>query len=551
MTTTSRVHWWTGLALLAAAGALGAVFLGPQNTLPSLDRSAADRDVLRVAFVQVLSPDPHRRSFPMPAQNLFTLGLWEPLVECDPLTGQPEPAAAQSWAWSDDHRTLVLRLRPAGRWSNGEAVTAHDFVRSWRRLLRQRIDVAQTLFGLRNAEAYHRGKLADPAEVGVRALDDLTLQVELEQVRSAFVAELADPLLAPMHASNDQILEQKAYLRTPASLVSNGPFYLTTASEENLMLATNPHYHARAGIRLAGVRFVRASNPSTSPLLLAAGVVDLVAPAPFGDFACPVGVRPVRAERELVFAVNAIDFNSTRGPLRDPRIRQALALALDRRTAIARHDPDRLVPAWSWVPSMPGRDGLVCLREDATEARRLLAEAGHPGGSGLPVFVMSVPVRMREDPYPRAWCDQWFRELGVKVYIAYEPPPLRSARMAAGDYDLIPNTLVATVPDASDLLSIFLWPPELSGTKWGDPEVVRLLHEANALSGPARLAMLEQAERRVMTSLPTVPTTFERRQALMADEVRGWYGDPLARQSLKRLWLVPDTTVDHLQPPQT
>jgi hypothetical protein len=99
--------------------------------------------------------------------------------------------------------------------------------------------------------------------------------------------------------------------------------------------------------------------------------------------------------------------------------------------------------------------------------------------------------------------------------------------------------LVATVPDAGDMLSGFLWPAEFSTTKWGDKDVVGLLNEANTKTGAARLALLEKAESLVMAAVPTVPVMFNRRQAMLADEVHGWYKDPLARQSLKRLWLEP------------
>src|SRR5882762_9120738 len=127
MTPNPRFHWWTSLALLVIGGALTAVFLGPQKNLAVVPQAPGDRNILRVAYTQILLPDPHLRSFPFPSANLFILSLWEPLVECDPATGQPRPAAAESWDWSPDRLSLTLRLRPDARWSNGDQVTAHDF----------------------------------------------------------------------------------------------------------------------------------------------------------------------------------------------------------------------------------------------------------------------------------------------------------------------------------------------------------------------------------------------------------------------------------------
>lgn len=542
MTTTPRVHWWISLALLSLGGLLATFFFGPRQSLPVISRPAKDANVLRVVYTQYLLLDPHRRLAPLPAYNHLMLSLWEPLVECDPATGEPRPAAAQSWSWSEDRKVLTLKLRPDARWSNGDPVTAHDFVRSWRRLLGKSVDLAQTLFPLRHAEPFHRGQLKDPEQLGVRAVDDLTLRLELDQVRSSLVAELADPMLVPLHRSSEAAMADNAYFRDPALLVTNGPFQLLRANYNGFRLKACDFYHGHAEIRLAGVQFLRAYSSSLAPLLVSAGVVDLMSPMPFGESRPLPTQRRVHLELELELGVTSIDFNVTRGPLRDVRVRQALALALDRTGAINRQDPGHMEPAWSWIPTMPGRLGLNLLQEDAEQARRLLAAAGYPGGQGFPVLEMSLPLWMRSDPFPAIWTECWFRELGVKTHMIYEPQTVRAKRMTvAGDYDLLYVGLVATVPDAGDMLSGFLWPAEYSSSKWTDQDVVRLLTEANTKTGAGRLALLEKAERLVMAAVPALPVMFNRRQALLADEVHGWYEDPLGRQSLKRLWLEPAT----------
>jgi len=179
------------------------------------------------------------------------------------------------------------------------------------------------------------------------------------------------------------------------------------------------------------------------------------------------------------------------------------------------------------------------LTEDAAAARRLLAEAGYPGGIGFPVLRMALPRDPRPNVFAIAWTEEWYRELGVRTYVAYEEKDMHSARTARGDYDVLYNHLTATVPDASDLLGTFVWPSSLNGTNWRDPETIALLAEADARTGPAHLAALEKAERRVMAELPSVPMMFDVRQTMLAGEVRGWYADPMARQNLKGLSLVP------------
>ncbi|MDB6166348.1 MAG: dppE [Lacunisphaera sp.] len=538
MTTSPRVHWWISLALLLFSGLMGAVFFGPRDSLPVVERRSEDNNVLRVGYVQLIIPDPHRRTYPVPAHNQFILSLWEPLVECDPATGQPQPAAAQSWSWSADRKILTLKLRPDARWSNGDPVRAADFVRSWLRVLRHSMDLATTLFPLKNAEAFFNGTLPQPEAVGVQALDDFTLQVELDRPRATFVAELADPMLSPLHSTSETAIANHTYFNQPATLVTNGPFRLVRASYDGFRLEACEHYHDRATVRLAGVQFVRMDYLSTAPLLVAAGVVDLFSQAPSAEPSRPwPTARPVRVESELVLGVTTIDLNVTRGPLRDVRVRQALSLALDRVGAIEKLDPGHMEPANSWVPAMPGRAGLALLHENADEARRLLAAAGYPGGQGFPVLRMAVPMSFQRDPFPMAYTERWFQELGIRTYITYEPPLWLAPRLKAGDYDLFYGTLIATVPDAGDLLSTFLTPPGYSYTKWSDPAVVSALNQADAKNGEERRMALESAERLAMAALPTIPVMFERRQALRAAEVQGWYADPLGRQSFKRLWL--------------
>ncbi len=539
MTASSRVHWWTTLALAGVGGLLLAVILGPRRLLPVLPRAAEDGNILRIACLQRLLPDPHVRTFPLPAQNQFILGLWEPLIECDPETGQPRPAAAESWAWSEDRLVLTLKLRADGRWSNGEPVTAQDFVRGWRRLLRQNTETASTLFPLKNAEAFHRGQTQDPAAVGVTAVDDRTLRLTLAGVRSTLVSELADPLLAPMHESTAAVLKAQEFWRHPEKLIGNGAFCLERAGLEGFRLRASPHYHGRAAVRLAGAEFIRVDNPSMAQLLVAAGRVDMTAPVPSGGPAEAPTARCVTEAIEMPLLVTALDLNVSHGPLQDLRVRRALSLALDRAGSIPTQDSENMVPAFAWVPDMPGRPGLALLHENAAEARHLLAEAGYPGGQGFPVLVVPVAPAWPRYAYLQAWTERWYRELGIRTYLAFDKDLERKQRMATGEYDIFYNGLLATVPDAGDMLATFTLPGVYNATHWENSEVNRLIALADCKVGSERLALLEQVERTVMDAVPTIPTMFERRRTLLAIEVDGWYADPLGRQSLKRLAIRP------------
>jgi ABC-type oligopeptide transport system substrate-binding subunit len=274
---------------------------------------------------------------------------------------------------------------------------------------------------------------------------------------------------------------------------------------------------------------------SMAQLLAAAGQVDVLSPVPGADPARFPTTRCLTEESELALVVSALDLNVTRGPLRDVRVRQALSLALDRAGSIQPQDRETMVPAFSWVPDMPGRPGLNLLREDADEARRLLAEAGYPGGRGFPVLVLPVVPSWRGYSYLQAWTDCWYRDLGIRTYLAYEKDAERKERRRAGNFDVFYNGLLATVPDAGDMLGTFALPGVYTASYWENPEVTRLLRLADCKEGAERLALLERAERMVMAEVPTIPTMFEQRRTLLAIEVGGWYADPLGRQLLRHL----------------
>ena len=538
MTTTPRVHWWISLALLTLVGLLAAVLFAPWRPAPSVGRLPEDAQVLRVVCSQQLVPDPCRRIFPMPPQNQFILSLWEPLVECDPVTGEPQPATAESWVWSADRLVLTFKLRPTARWSNGEPVTAHDFVRGWRSLLRRSVELAHVLFFLKNAELYHRSDERENVALGLAAVDPLTLRLELERVSPSLIATLADPILAPLHTTSEEVLAAKSYFTQPERLVTNGPFRLAAYLPQGPRLLASPHYHGREGVRLAGIQFVQAEKLETAPLLLAAGRADLLSPVSPGQPRNMATSRPLVWHSEPTLSISLWEFNLNRVPLRDSRVRRALSLALDRVAAIPAAEANHLVPAWAWMPDLPGWKGQVLIREDATEARKLLAAAGYPGGAGLPVLQLLLPFAMKGNPHPDAWCERWFRVLGVRTRVTYEAREQFSQQRKAGDYDLVFQTLIATVPDAGDLLDYFTWPQTERNTQWVDAEVRTLLSQANAADqGAERQACLQQAEQRVISEMGVIPLMFYRRESLLGAEVRGWYPDPLARQSLKRLWL--------------
>src|SRR5690242_1222166 len=182
--------------------------------------------------------------------------LFEGLTSVDPRDGHAVPGVATSWEQSDDHRLFRFHLRPDARWSDGQPVTARDFEYAWKRALRPATASrsASNLYVLKNGERFNKGQLADEAEVGVHAVDDLTLEVELTRP-TPYLTELTSfPTLFPVRRDVVEPFEQRGEVDLwyrPGNIVTNGPYTLDEwRFREEISMKPNPHYWARDKLKI-------------------------------------------------------------------------------------------------------------------------------------------------------------------------------------------------------------------------------------------------------------------------------------------------------------
>lgn len=253
--------------------------------------------------------------------------LFEGLVGYDPRDASPVPAAAERWEISADRKTYTFHLRPA-LWSNGDPVTAHDFVYAWRRAADPRTlsKYADRLFVVKSARAIHRGE-APPEALGVRAADERTLVVELEHPAPYFLDLLRLNLFYPVHRAT---LERHGPDWTdPRNLVHNGPYRLVSmALNDRKVFEANPRYRAASEVRLRKFVFLSIRDDAAAWRIYNTGGCHWLFRAP------PDAVDPQRPRPDHVKcpfnAVYYLVFNTRVRPLDDPRVRRALSLAIDR-----------------------------------------------------------------------------------------------------------------------------------------------------------------------------------------------------------------------------
>ena len=464
----------------------------------------------------------------LPDEFLVLRSLLEGLLSPSPDGGAPLPAVAERWESSSDRLTWTFHLRHDARWSNGDAVTSRDFVYTIRRALEPAIGApkARLFYVLRNARAFHLGRLKDPAELGAAAPDIHTVVLTLERPTPQLPALVASGPWLPVHAATVTKLggTRESRWALPGNFVGNGPFILSTwEPNREIRVQRNPAYRDLTHVPLAGVRFLAYDNGDTEERAFRAGQVDVTMSVPAsklpGYHAPMLHTQPLAETRYL-------SLNCTRPPLDDPRVRRALALVLDRAALVGQVLRGGQQPAFGLVP--PGIGGYIAsplFATDPAEARRLLAAAGFPEGKGFPQLELSTWTNV---VVLEAIQQMWRRELGIESNIVQHEAKVHLAALAAGDYVV---ALVPAIPDYDDpaaLLANFSADAPLNYPHWHSAAYEKLLGEADLAAEPARrLALLHEAEKILLAEMPVVPIYFNTRTFLVAPRVQGWREDRL------------------------
>jgi oligopeptide transport system substrate-binding protein len=315
----------------------------------------------------------------------------------------------------------------------------------------------------------------------------------------------------------------------PGRFVGNGPFRFTEwRPNQHLEAVRNPHYHAHERVRVEALRFQIYDSGDTEERAFRAGQLDLTmsVPTPKLDSYAPPVLRRAALHETRFFALN-----TTRPPLHDARVRQALALAIDRQALVDHVLRGGQQPARSFVPpGLGGYRGEPQINHDPETARRLLAEAGFPSGSRLPRLELAawgVSPSLLE-----AIQQMWRHELGVETTIVQREGKVHMAAVLAGDFSI---ALLPAIPDYDDPSALFGdW---VSGAvanhaRWSDPRFDELTRSAARELDPARRQQLyRSAERVLLTAMPAIPLYFNTQNYLVAPRVQGWRQDALWNRS--------------------
>lgn len=468
-------------------------------------------------------------------QNIL-MALFEGLTALDEQSAQPVPAAAERWEVSADGLIWTFHLRAGLKWSNGETLTADDFVQSWRRILVPALaaENASYLYALKNAEALNAGKLTDPTVLGAAAPDPRTVVLTLERPTPYLPALVSLPAWFPVNvrvlAKFGPLTERGTPWTRAGNLVGNGAFSLKEWSPNaRIVAAQNPHYWDTAHRQLQAVVFVPIENSDTEERDFRAGQLHLTFTLPVSKLATWREREPAKLRVDPLLQTIFLRLNTTKPPLNDPRVRRALSLAIDRDTLARTVLAGSRAPAHSFTPPSTGSyTARVHLGTDFDAARKLLAEAGHPGGKDLPALEIQTLNNDLHSKLAEALQAIWRRELGVRVTVAPTEQRTWISNQQTLNYAISTASWTADFPDPITFLGLFPTGGTYNWTGWSNPTYDKLLDSAALATDAAKRAeIFQQAEALLLTDAPVAPIFFGAQIYLIDPAVKNWAPAPL------------------------
>jgi ABC-type transport system substrate-binding protein len=432
-----------------------------------------------------------------------------------------QPALAESWAFDPGGRRVTFRLRPGLTFSDGSPLRPSDVVRSWLRLIDPAAPspLASLALDITGADDYLRGRSTDPASVGLHADDGAnTLTVDLATPAQDFPDIIAGPTfgVVPPRVGTDP-----AALAPGASFVASGGYTLTAESDTDLTLTANPNYWAGPPA-ISGLDLVEDIGGPREVEAFESNELDYVG-ITNGDASWIAYDQTLGPQLREVTSLTTeyYGFDTTRPPFDDVRVRQAFAAAVDwRRLAGLAGAYGAAVPANSMVPpGIPGRsDADFVPPYDPAAARKLLAQAGYPGGVGFPATTLMTGG----GPFDEAVVDDVKRELGISLTFELSGDGYFD-RLATDPPQMWALGWVADYPGRNDFLGVLLGTGALANYgKWSSKPFDAAIAEARQAADPAVASRsFDQAEAIVRNEVPVIPVLYRQEWALSRPDLLG------------------------------
>jgi oligopeptide transport system substrate-binding protein len=473
------------------------------------------------------SLDPHKTSTVYEAHVLRDLFLGLVIQNA---RSDLEPGAAESWTISPDGKVYTFRLRHGATWSNGDPVTADDFVYSFRRLLdpATAAEYASMLYVVQNGEEVNTRK-APPDSLGVKAIDPATFEVTLKAPTPYFLEMLTHQATYPVHRGSIEKLG--AEWIKPGKLVSNGAYTLAEfVPNDHIKLVKNPKFYDAANVQIDVVNYIPTEDRSTALKRFEAGELDSNDDMPTEQLA-DIRARlkdQVRVGPSLGTYYYA--FKTDKEPWSDPKLRRALSMAIDRDFLAEKVWSNSMIPGYSMVP--PGIKGYEPAiadyaamsqldRED--EAKKILTELGY--GPDKPLK-MEIRFNTSENHKNTAVAIQeMLKPLGVEVTLLNTDTKTHYGFLESkGNFDVARAAWIADYKDPETFLGISRKASGNNYASWANDEYEGLMNKAAAAGGnpEERFKLLSQAENVLVRETGNMPLLYYSYHNLVSPRLKGF-----------------------------
>ncbi|EMF4699144.1 ABC transporter substrate-binding protein [Serratia bockelmannii] len=531
--------------LISGALSVGAINNSLAAEVPAGVQLAQQQNIVINNGSEVASLDPHKVEG-VPESNII-LNLLEGLVSTD-ANGHVVPAAAASWE-NQNYQQWTFHLRPGAVWSDGTPVTAQDFVYSWQRLADPKIASPYASYlqytKVDNIDDTLTGK-KPPQTLGVKALDDQTLQVTLSEPVPYFISMLSHTSLKPVKRAVVEKFGDKWTL--PANYVGNGAYRLKEwVVNERIVLERSPSYWNNKQTVINQATFLPITSEVSDVNRFRSGEIDIT------NSAIPPYLY-VKMKREMPEQLHVnpylctfyYELNNQRAPFTDPRVRTAVKMTLDRDIIANKIMGQGQIPAYSFTPTFteganftqPAWAGWSQEQRNA-EARKLLAEAGYSDAKPLK-FSLLYNTSDQNKQQAIAAASMWKKNLGAEVTLRNQEWKTSLESRHQGQYDVARATWCGDYNEPSAFLNLVLSNSSINTVFYKSPAFDAIM--AATLKAPdeaARAALYQQAEAQLDKDSALVPVYYRVSARLIKPTVGGFTGkDPLDYTDVKNLYII-------------
>ena len=473
--------------------------------------------------------------------------LFEGLIRLNAETLEPEPGVAESWELSDDGLTIIFKLNPQAKWSNGDSVTAGDFVWSWQRSLHPSMGniLAEYLYPIKNAEPYAKGLIDDPEQLGVQAVDKFTLKVQLENPTPYIYELLSAPASYPVHRATiekygDATARYTQWTRVD-NMVNNGPFNLTDwKMYRHLRVERSQTYWDVANVGLKAIMFRPIDNATAEEKMFRAGQLHVTNQVPVNKIAAYAAFDDSPYVQAPLLGTYYYLFNIKNPPVNDVRVRKALAMAIDRQLLAGKVLQGTALTSASIVPpGIPGYPAQHHVDFDPAQARQLLADAGYAGGEGWPGLELFYNTDENHRRIAIAVQQMWKEHLNIEVVLANQEWKVYLDTVDSKQFRLARMGWIGSFVDPGTFLNRFTTHGATNRTGFFDTrydEIIEKLAPA-ASSRSERYTLMGEAENLFMEQYALIPIFSYTGKHLVQPSVRGYYPNILEGRNFKSLSL--------------